>query len=707
MRYDDYKNHLDKITCSDEFRRRMEDLLSAEPDGEYADSVSTLERAEKISYHRWAGLAASAVLMVGIGGVAVQTIKHAPDAPPTHSGESDNPIITTENNNIDETEEYYFSFENNTYYRLAMGVEGYLPDELADDIIERINSGIKREYDREITVESYIQEAKYNCDLFEHDSVPNTECEDYVFTICSDTDEDFLYKVSDNNVIYIADNGTESLYFADMDLYGDINRIISENIFSYDWTVVYDEYSEEYSSLLNKYRDEIIMTPDIALEGGDIYFHTNLPYNIHGDTKGTIHVYYSNGRVSEAFHVTYQAPVEFVMAVDAIMDRSEFDELQSEPITDIKENLAQYFNDSQYFDDFYWGMTVNYATGQGQFSKGFPIDNVDESTVLEFFNILNSYEWIASDESYVSGESINIGNYLDSQSGSTYVITRNGELYWSGTVYKAENQDLSEIQRIFDKFVYYSDETSLAYTLCTKADNFTTLESDISIYYNPLDETGEHTPVNCTGRMYYENVTYGESKDSNGNFYYTLNDFDSEYSGEIYKNERYWAFIERGNSIAKGFYRGDRDYEGYRVFTRDDYIASGGYDNYDAINIDYDSLYNDVLYPLVRVNEAYMNVQDYELTISEDGYAYCRIEYNVHDESDSNEIIEFEVADNGALIYLNKSLRSLETLEETPYLIFQLQRDYEGYYPIFDDPDFAMPNPTDALWYEFSHIEGT
>lgn len=707
MRYDDYKNHLDKITCSDEFRRRMEDLLSAEPDGEYADSVSTLERAEKINYHRWAGLAASAVLIVGIGGVAIQTIKHAPDAPPTHSGESDNPIITTENNNIDETGEYYFSFENNTYYRLAMGVEGYLPDELAEKLIERINSGIKREYDREITVESYIQEAKYNCDLFDHDSVPNTECEDYVFTICSDTDEDFLYKVSDNNVIYIADNGTESLYFADMDLYGDINRIISENIFSYDWTVVYDEYSEEYSSLLNKYRDEIIMTPDIALEGGDIHFYTNLPYTIHGDTKGTIHVYYSNGRVSETFHVTYQAPVEFVMAVDAIMDRSEFDELESEPITDIKENLAQYFNDSQYFDAFYWGMTVNYATGQGQFSKGFPINNVDESTVLEFFNILNSYEWTATDESYVSGESINIGNYLDSQSGSTYVITRNGELYWSGTVYKVENQDLSEIQRIFDKFVYYSDETSLAYTLCTKADNFTTLESDISIYYNPLDETGEHTPVNCTGRMYYENVTYGESKDSNGNFYYTLNDFDSEYSGEIYKNERYWAFIERGNSIAKGFYRGDRDYEGYRVFTRDDYIASGGYDNYDAINIDYDSLYNDVLYPLVRVNEAYMNVQDYELTISEDGYAYCRIEYNVHDESDSNEIIEFEVADNGALIYLNKSLRSLETLEETPYLIFQLQRDYEGYYPIFDDPDFAMPNPTDALWYEFSHIEGT
>ena len=498
-----------------------------------------------------------------------------------------------------------------------------------------------------------------------------------------------------HNVIYIADNGTESLYFADMDLYGDINRIISENIFSYDWTVVYDEYSEEYSSLLNKYRDEIIMTPDIALEGGDIYFHTNLPYNIHGDTKGTIHVYYSNGRVSEAFHVTYQAPVEFVMAVDAIMDRSEFDELESEPITDIKENLAQYFNDSQYFDAFYCGMTVNYATGQGQFSKGFPINNVDESTVLEFFNILNSYEWTATDESYVSGESINIGNYLDSQSGSTYVITRNGELYWSGTVY------ISEIQRIFDKFVYYNDETRLAYTLCTKADNFTTLESDISIYYNPLDETGEHTPVNCVGKLYYENVTYGESKDSNGNFYCTLNGFDSEYSSEMYKHEHYWAFIERGNSIAKGFYSGDRDYEGYRVFTRDDYIASGGYDNYDAINIDYDMVHNEAFNLLVREN---INILDFTHTVIE-GDDFVSIEYKLDEEDAQSEIAEYLIDKNGVVVLMQKR-RRLENSETQEYFTFAIG-DEAGGEIIYDDPDFKMPNPTDTLWYEFSHIEGT
>ena len=71
MRKDDYKLHLDKIKCSDEFRRKMEELLSAEQEEIYAESVTTVERAGRINIQRWSGLAASAVLLLGIGGVAV------------------------------------------------------------------------------------------------------------------------------------------------------------------------------------------------------------------------------------------------------------------------------------------------------------------------------------------------------------------------------------------------------------------------------------------------------------------------------------------------------------------------------------------------------------------------------------------------------------------------------------------------------------
>ena len=123
MRIDDYKKHLDKIKCSDEFRSRMEDLLSAEPDTEYAESVSTVERVYRINYHRWTGLAAAIVLLIGISGVALQAIKNAPDVPPTHDGESDNPMVATDINSADETGEYFFSFESNLNYPIAGGVE--------------------------------------------------------------------------------------------------------------------------------------------------------------------------------------------------------------------------------------------------------------------------------------------------------------------------------------------------------------------------------------------------------------------------------------------------------------------------------------------------------------------------------------------------------------------------------------------------------
>ncbi|MBR6580326.1 MAG: hypothetical protein IKK66_03415 [Ruminococcus sp.] len=696
MRYDDYKKHLDMISCSDEFRRKMEGLLSAEPDGEYADSVSTLERAENIKTHRWAGLAASAVLMVGIGSVAVQTIKHAPDAPPTHSGESDNPIIATENKSTDETGKYFFSYENDTYYRLAMGVEGYLPDELAEEIIEKIENSLLElfETDEETLISDFeIVDSKYADYKFKYDSIPNTECEDYVFTICSDTDEDLLYKVSDNNVVFTADNGFEALYYADENLYADINKIIAENIFSYKWKVVYDEYSEEYSELMNIYRDTMAWTSDIGLEDSNICLYTNAPYNIHVDTTGTIHVYYPMN-FQEIDHVTYKAPLEFVDAITELM-------VSPETTGAINEKLNSLLFDT----DFIVNSKLSYHTGQGQFSSGFDIGGLGE-TGFELVKLLASYEWNPSEESdYIKSDSIMIRYSAESYDSESVCISVNdkGELYdhKEGVLYKAENADNSEFQRIFNNVVHKDNLTSLKYRLCTKADNFTTLESDISIYYNPLDETGEHTPVNCVGKMYYENVTYGESKDSHSNFYYTLNGFDSEYSGEMYKHEHYWAFIERGNSIAKGFYSGDRDYEGYRVFTRDDYIASGGYDNYDAINIDYDMVHNEAFNLLARED---INILDFTHTVIE-GDDFVSIEYKWDEEDAQSEIAEYLIDKNGVVVLMQKR-RRLENSETQEYFTFAIG-DEAGGEIIYDNPDFAIPQPSDELVKEFELIDGT
>lgn len=711
MRKDDYKLHLDKIKCSDEFRRKMEELLSAEQEEIYAESVTTVERAGRINIQRWSGLAASAVLLLGIGGVAVHTMKDAPEVPPTHSGESDAPIAATGDKSNDEAGEYYFSFENNTYYRLAMGVEGELPDELAEKLIERINSGIKREYDKEITAENDIQEAKYDINLFEHDSVPNTECKDYVFTICSDTDEDLLYKVSNNNIIFIADNGEESLYFGDKDLYGDINKTIAENIFSYDWKVVNDKYSEEYSKLLNKYRDEIVRS---ELELGDdiIVLDTNLPFITHANKNGTIQVYYSIGIGSEIFPVTYQAPVEFVTAVYELMDENYAIDLSPEPMN-IKEKLNSVLSNP----DFNENSDVFYGTGQGQFSKGFEIGKAGEVGGDELIKLLADYEWVPTEDSdYMRSDFIRI-SYQSEFDLIGISVNDKGELFdhEEGVLYRAENADISALQEQFQRLLRVNDEVRVAYNLCTRADNFTTLESEVSIYYNPLDETGENKPVNCTGMLYLKNQTYGESKDVTSDYYMVLNGDNSDYSGEFYKQDRYWAFVEKNGSIAKGFFRGDRDYEDYRLFTRDNYIASGGYDNYDAINIDYDNLYNDAFYTFTRKDDEYMNVLDYNHAVGQ-ANDIVKIEYieqydNTEVKNDYSEILEFKVNGMGALVYYSRSRKNLETGEIEKYLEFKL---CDGVclgmgepMPHFDSIDFAIPATSEELAKEFELINET
>lgn len=711
MRKDDYKLHLDKIKCSDEFRRKMEELLSAEPQETYAESVTTVERAGRINIQRWSGLAASAVLLLGIGGVAVHTMKDAPEVPPTHSGESDAPIAATGDKSNDEAGEYYFSFENNTYYRLAMGVEGELPDELAEKLIERINSGIRREYDKEITAENDIQEAKYDINLFEHDSVPNTECKDYVFTICSDTDEDLLYKVSNNNIIFIADNGEESLYFGDKDLYGDINKTIAENIFRYDWKVVNDKYSEEYSSLLNKYRDEIVRS-DLELGDDIIILDTNLPFITNANKNGTIQVYYSIGIGSEIFPVTYQAPVEFVTAVYELMDENYAIDLSPEPMN-IKEKLNSVLSNP----DFNENGNVSYGTGQGQFSKGFDIGKAGEVGGDELIKLLADYEWVpAEDSDYMRSDFIRI-SYQSEFDLIGISVNDKGELYdyEEGVLYRAENADISALQEQFQRLLRVNDEVRTAYNLCTRADNFTTLESKVSIYYNPLNETGENKPVNCTGRLYLKNQTYGESKDVTSDYYMTLNGIDSDYSGEFYKKDRYWAFVEKNGSIAKGFFRGDRDYEDYRLFTRDNYIASGGYDNYDAINIDYEILYNDAFYTFTRKDDEYMNVLDYNHAVGQ-ANDIVKIEYieqydDTEVENDYSEILEFKVNGMGALVYYSRSRKNLETGETEKYLEFKL---CDGVclgmgepMPHFDPIDFAIPATSEELAKEFELINET
>ena len=82
MRPNEYNEFLTKIRCSDDFRKSMQEKLSAEPadTAEYEDSVSGTEVIT--AKHRWgrfAAMAAAFVLICGVAGGGAYHFANMPD----------------------------------------------------------------------------------------------------------------------------------------------------------------------------------------------------------------------------------------------------------------------------------------------------------------------------------------------------------------------------------------------------------------------------------------------------------------------------------------------------------------------------------------------------------------------------------------------------------------------------------------------------
>lgn len=89
MKQSDYRKSLDNIRCSDEFRQKMEERLSAArtESHEYADSVSHLERAPRLNTGRIAAAAAAFVLIGGTAGTVYYTATKLPEVTMTEPEE--------------------------------------------------------------------------------------------------------------------------------------------------------------------------------------------------------------------------------------------------------------------------------------------------------------------------------------------------------------------------------------------------------------------------------------------------------------------------------------------------------------------------------------------------------------------------------------------------------------------------------------------
>lgn len=727
MRKDDYKRHLNNIRCTPEFRAKMENLLSAETDGEYADSVSSIERVEKIKTHRWAGIAASAVLLAGIGGIAVHSMNNVPDVPSNSLGDTTGTTEATEAPICVLTGDYELevSIDNYDYPTQNFGI---IPDEAADEIIKTLKEAVWEETDTDIHFRNNRE------DIYEEydENTPEEELGvPYVFNVTCTGAEEFVYSIGFNGYSYLSYEGEEAYYFNGKETYFEIMDIVATTFIYREPETYSDPFSQKIAHLFYSNKDIIKPNAEQGTSADCIYTVFSAgPYHIVISKTGLINVRYE-GFHNEEKVLSYDSSPEFAIDVAALVgvdfESEETTETTTQPTyMTINEKLINLLDNP----DFIENGNLSYHTGSGQFSSSYDIGKVGEVGGEEFIKLLANYEWKPSEDSdYIKSDFIMIDyNYgVISMGGASISVNGKGELYDHslGILYRAENVDTAELEEVYESTAISDYYTAIAHMLCTRGDDFTTLESDISIYYDPLDETGQNKPVNCTGKMYYKNITNDATKDCYGDYYYILSDAESGYSGEMYKQGRYWAFIERGNSIAMGYYggnstaiehysdEGDISVEYCRQV--DNYTASGGYDNYDAINIDYDMLCQEALYTLMSRNDDYINVLDDELIIGQFNNSF-KLEYRPLDENGAenekfSEILEFRVSGSGVLVYFSKSRRNLETDEITPYLTFQLCdgicNSMGDYFPIFDNSDFAIPTPSEELMKEFELIYGT
>ncbi|MDO4864806.1 MAG: hypothetical protein Q4A05_11620, partial [Ruminococcus sp.] len=138
MRKEDYKRALDDIKCTDEFREKMEKMLTVPegviPEG-YEDSVSSVEIAPKRSWLKTAAISAAAVVLIGGAGAGTYNYLRNMDM---DGGPSD--VIATE----PDREAYSTPFGDVSRMMLTInGENGFslldVPESMVRDIAEVLN----------------------------------------------------------------------------------------------------------------------------------------------------------------------------------------------------------------------------------------------------------------------------------------------------------------------------------------------------------------------------------------------------------------------------------------------------------------------------------------------------------------------------------------------------------------------------------------
>lgn len=446
MKKYDYKNHFDKIECSSEFKEKMKKMLSAEPDGEYADSVRDIEHAPKINYHRWTTVAASFILVAGIGGAVVYNMRNSAGEPVysnTESSDSAEDVTTAAQKAVELNCEVNFSIRTVTAdeskntslgsmsdYRFYEKDFGRLPDSVVNEISEKLQ----------------------NCDWTEaagNDSgnvnsasvwVDDSEI-DYSApaVILSYTgEENFVCTVSESGYVMIEDGSGKR--YCENNLYYDILKFIACNLPYCDWTLIADgETGRVLDSIFKNHADEIVLggysngfiLPSEVKKGIGLKFFEDSIFTGYIDENGTIYFRYRN--IDEDGIIRH-----------ALINFSSSPEIYNEIAE--KVNITEEENSDNASEEIFSSIDKFIEGGECLFYKSEnPVMLDDDSSNIEMLcDAVKSLEWSEDSSDFTETEYLGIGGIY---------ITGDGKIYnsFNGRSFKAENQDISVLTRVFDE----------------------------------------------------------------------------------------------------------------------------------------------------------------------------------------------------------------------------------------------------------------
>ena len=506
MRPNEYDDLLKKIRCSDDFRSRMQEKLSAAPveitEKDYEDSVSGIDLAPKHSWGRFAAIAAAFVLVCGaVGGGAYHfsKLKDKPEVNENIGGESIYDIVKANKESYDMSE-YVWNYsagtnilvrENSDYkdelFEYLDSLEGVREVENYPTSFRSVRFSFKdsksgKRYDFSIREDGYgfWQETG----------------EDENAALTSPNRETYYYgkKVFDklfNKVLENADSETiEAMSMASQE---EIMGFVSEHLENSDDKAVYYPWQSYNDSEIKEYsitdKTELINSlmkfEWVKIKESEFVYNNYYEMGIRISEDGYLMAVDEDPDPYGCYKLKYDEDKEkLVSAIKSVLEYAvDYSDVSSE---DIKNALQKYSSET----------LIQWLSGPTAAPQG---RDCYETTARYYtlndgeglINEIASFEWITCDNKEVENETyfkaydgwmslkgayeLGLSDYGYSGEAAIYPL---GYMRIDERYYKLKKENDSErLAQVFDKYLVMEKESEIAEKICSGLTNYNNLKA--------------------------------------------------------------------------------------------------------------------------------------------------------------------------------------------------------------------------------------